>query len=213
VFIYCLIDFLFNNTLFAQYPGMGAFRAQQTMNMANQQMQMQMQMQLSRNWLKSAGSGDDYEVTFKDSSKKKITSFMYTDTVLHKNFIVLVDKKFAKSDSLHRNRKIYPGETLSITYLSGFNGESNLNGAPVDSCWRFRVITGQLTVYGKYPDGYEEEFPASAIIAIQLKNAPEVTYSETTLGQLIANDPKAVQQFNKKKYYKAIMKFNYDAEK
>lgn len=100
----CLLFILFANNSFAQYPGMGAFRAQQSQQFMNQQMQMQMNMQ-SFNWRASAGKGDKYKVTFKDSSVKELVSFMYKDTIQHKNFLVFVDKKFKKSDSLHRYQK------------------------------------------------------------------------------------------------------------
>jgi hypothetical protein len=95
-------------TTWAQYPGMGAFRAQQSREFANQQMQTQMQMQMNMmNWRSNIGQGTAYQVTFKDSSVVNVISFLYTDTVLHKDFLVYENKKFHKSDSAHRYQKIY----------------------------------------------------------------------------------------------------------
>jgi len=197
-------------TFFAQYPGMAAFRAQQNQQFINQQMQMQMQMM---NWRQSAGKGDTYMVTFKDSSVKKVVSWMYTDTILHKNFLVLVDKKFPKSDSAHRTQKIYSDQTLYVSTIADYQSRQETYGTPTDSCWMFKVVSGAINVYSKYPQIAEGDFSPSSIIAIQLNDGQMVKYSVENLKQMVAGDSDAIENIEKKNYYKAIKKYNRNAEK
>jgi hypothetical protein len=82
---------------------MGAFRAQQSRQFVNQQLQTQSMM---HNFSTNAGNGTPYTVTFKDTSTKRVVSYMYSDTVLHKKFLVFVDKKFKRSDSVHRSKNL-----------------------------------------------------------------------------------------------------------
>jgi len=91
--------FFYSLRAFAQYPGMAAVRAQQNQQFMNQQMQMQMNMQMqmsmNRNWKSYAGEGGRYRLTLKDSTTTKVTSWMFHDSVLRKNFLVYEDDEFA----------------------------------------------------------------------------------------------------------------------
>jgi hypothetical protein len=205
----------------AQYPGMGAFRAQQSRQFANQQMQTQMQMMANMNWRQNAGQGDSYYVTFKDSTQKKVVSYMYYDSVQRKNFLILVDKKFPKSDSVHRFRKIYPEQTLS---LSSGQEEWLKYGFPTDSCWTFKVITGAITVYAKNTDylvitktpllsSEVSDFSPAAIIGIQLNDGPVEKLTKETVSKMVSQDPKAVALLEKRGMCDAVERYNKDIEK
>ena len=196
---------------FAQYPGMGAFRAQQSQQFVNQQMQMQMQM----NSIALAGQGDIYEVTFKDSSVKKVTSYFYTDTILNKEYLLFVDKKFPKSDSIHRYKKIYPEQTLYISTIRDNASKVETYGVPKDSCWMFKVVNGAINVYAKYYEVYDSQFNyPRAIIAIQLgDDGPMINYNIINLKQMVAQDSEALDCIENKKYHKAIKVYNRNAKK
>lgn len=197
----------------AQFPGMAAVRAQQNQQFMNQQMQMQMQMlQMSMNWRQNAGKGDTYLITFKDSSVKKVISWMFTDTILHKNFLVLVDKKFPKSDSAHRTQKIYSDQTRYISTIADYQSNTEIYGVATDSCWMFKVMGGSINVYSRYFKDFEYDFHNS-VIAIQLNDGPIVKYSTDALKQMVGQNADALAYIEQKNYYKAVKKYNHDAEK
>ncbi|MBS1521736.1 MAG: hypothetical protein JST50_12115 [Bacteroidetes bacterium] len=213
--------FFYSLQAFAQYPGMGAVRAQQSRQFVNQQMQMQMQMMNNLNWRQNAGKGDTYTVTFKDSTVKKVVSFMYTDTVLHKNFLVYVDKKFPKSDTIHRNQKIYTDQTKYISVIGDYRSGAEMYGVPTDSCWMFKVIDGSLAVYARSLNYLTERggllnetnFDPSAIVGIQLNDGPIEKYSKDNLIKMVGQNADALEAIGKGKYYKAVTRYNRDAEK
>lgn len=188
----------------------------------NQQMQFMQQMQMnSMNWRRNAGQGEPYNVTFKDSTKKKVVSYMYYDTVRRKSFLVFVNKKFPKSDSAHRFQKIYPDQTLNLSF-----GEHEWvkNGIPTDSGWTFKVITGAITVYAKSIDYAAitktpafgapiSDFVPAAIIGIQQNDGPMEKLTKETVSKMISQDTKAVALLEKKGMYEAVERYNRDAEK
>jgi hypothetical protein len=207
---------------FAQYPGMGALRAQQNQQFMNQQMQRQMNM----NWKTSAGQGYSYYVTFKDTTRKQVTSYMYNDTVLHKNFLILVNKKFPKSDSAHRFQKIYPDQTLNITIVTIAIDESDdaKYGLPTDSGWIFKVIGGPLSVYAKNVDylktiktplvgNPDMDLNLPSIIGIQLDGHPMEKLTKENLLIVLSNNTEASKDIEAGHYLKGITKYNKNAGK
>jgi len=214
--------FLYSLNASAQHAGMAAVRAQESRQYMNQQMQMQMDMMMmSRNWRQSAGKGSTYQVTFKDSSVKEVTSFMYIDTVLHKNFLVLVDKKFPKSDSTHRYQKIYSDQTRYISTIADYRSNTDIYGVPTDSCWSFKVIDGPIAVYARSfnylteKEGLlnEQELDLPTIIGVQQNDGPIEKFNKENLVKMVGQNAEVLEYIEKKKYYKAIKKYNKDAEK
>src|SRR3569833_293873 len=176
----------------------------------NQQMQMQMQMNMimNANWRSNVGQGTDFQVTFKDSSVMDVTSFLYTDTVSHNNFLVYENKKFHKSDSAHRYQKIYSDQTLYIAVNAKSNTIQPSYGVPLDSCWMFKVVSGAVNVYSKYPELYSELSTKNTNANQTSKDVPMVKYSELDLMKMVGQDRDAAELINKKKFYKAVMKYN-----
>jgi hypothetical protein len=195
----------------AQYPGMQAVYSKMALQNANQHMMMMMQMNM--NWRTNAGDGDEYQVKFKDSTIKKVVSFIYADTILHKNFLVFVDKKYKKSDSAHRYQKIYPEQTLYISTIVDYRSNREIYGTPVDSCWKFKPISGAISVYAKYKEMGKDDFSPSTIVGIQLNDGDIVKYNVENLKQMVGQDAHALEEIQKKNYYKAIMKYNRNVEK
>jgi endonuclease III-like uncharacterized protein len=74
-------------------------------------------------------------------------------------------------------------------------------------------MSGALNVYSKYPQIAQGDFLTSSIIAIQLNNGQMVKYSVENLKQMVAGDTDALENIEKKNYYKAIKKYNRNAEK
>jgi hypothetical protein len=221
-FLICAASILLAGKASAQYPGMNKVYSDISRQNANQQTQMQMQMMENMNWRTGAGQGTIYQVTMKDSSVKKVVSYMYTDTILHKNFLLFVNKKFPKSDTAHRNQKIYSNETLYIsTVINNASGEETF-GVPTDSGWMFKVLSGPISVYAKSLDYLnttvvmfvsDSEFAPSAIVGIQLNDGPIEKYTKENLIKMVGQDADALESIGKNKYYKAVKKFNRDAEK
>jgi hypothetical protein len=198
----------------AQYPGMAAVRQQMSSQFAQQQMQMQMNAMM---WLNNGDIPNykhDYEVILKDSTKIIVKSKIYSDTSLHKTYLLLVDKSFSKSDMVHRERKIFPGETLNIS-RSGYDAHGHtatFNGMPTDTCWLFKVISANISAYS-FLSEQGNYFSYSTITGIQKGDGPIVHFSPGNLKKLIADDPAAMKYFDKKKYDKALEKYNKNAGK
>lgn len=200
---------------FAQYPGMGAFRAQQNQQFINQQMRMQMQMMNMRG-VTATLQEYDFNVTMRDSTTKEITSAIYTDSVTKKHFIVWVDKKYKKSDT-NRYKKIYPTQTLSLTCVLTKKDEDNpgsyLPGKITDSCWMFKTLSGAINVYTY--DGYNDagQVDQTAIVGIQLNNGAILQFNEGNLKTMVGQNAKALELIADKKYLRAIKRYNKDIEK
>jgi hypothetical protein len=191
---------------------MTQFRANQNTQFINQQMQKQMQMMN----LRGVTSGDieyDFEVIMKDSTKKQVTSAIYSDST-KKHFIVYVDKKY-KRDDKNRYKIIYPSETITlICVLDARNDYYNTPGhyirsIPTDSCWMFKVISGRINLYSSMVNSLTE----TNAVGIQVNDGPIIPFNEDNLKPIITNDQDAMKRFENKKYIKAIKKYNDDVEK
>jgi hypothetical protein len=215
IFSIGVLSISITKTSFGQYPGMGAFRAQQNQQFINQQMRMQMQM-LNMRGVTATLQEYDFNVTMRDSTTKEITSAIYTDSVTKKHFIVWVDKKYKKSDT-NRYKKIYPIQTLSLTCVLTKKDEDNpgsyLPGKITDSCWMFKTLSGAINVYTY--DGYNDAGQAdqTAIVGIQLNNGPVLQFNEGTLKTMVGQNAKALELIADKKYLRAIKRYNKDIEK
>lgn len=209
--------FFYSLNASAQYPGMAAFRAQQTMQLANQQMRMQMQMMNMRGVI-GTSQEFDFDVMMLDSTKKQITSAVYTDTITKKHFIVWVDKKYKKSDT-NRYKKIFPTQTRSLTCVlipksdDGDEPGSYLPGKITDSCWMFKIISGPINAYGYTIQNDTNPLDPSIIVGIQVNNGPILPFNDNNLKTFVAGDPRAVELVANKKYVRAIKRYNSDHQK
>ena len=197
----------------AQYPGMRAVYS----NMARQQQQQSMQNQMAMMGRMNGGRAMLYnpeyafEVVLKDSTKKQVYSMLYNDTTLHKNYLLVVNKKYPKSDTAHRFQKIYPDQTLQISRLDYY--DKAIKGVANDSCWLFKTISGPITAYSYLSEQSGPNFNPGTIVCIQLNDGPIVKYNEDNLKQMVGDDADALENIQKKNYYKAIKKYNSHAEK
>jgi hypothetical protein len=212
-----IILFVFSAKVsWGQYPGMAAVRQQWSNQFAQQQMQMQMNSMMLFNNADIPNFKYDYEVILKDSTKIMVKSKIYNDTSKHKTYLLLVDKSIPKSDMAHRERKIYPDQTLGISRQVEAEDAANrpipFKGMPTDSCWLFKTITARISAYS-FLGEQGDDFSYSTITGIQKGNGPIIHFSPDNLKQMIADDPDAMKFFDKKKYPKAIDRYNVDADK
>ena len=192
-----------------------AFRADLNRMMSRQFMDNQMQLSMMRlnQYYGNLETNVKYnfKVTMKDSSKQEVSSKIYLDTTLHKNYLILENKKLAKSDSL-RKRRIYPGQTLNISrdVVGGFyNTRSAITGMANDSCWLFKVISGSsINVYSFLSVGEGGDFEPVTVAAIQQNNGPIVKVNPKSLEAMITGDDDAVKALINKNYLKAIKIYN-----
>ncbi len=199
------------NSLLAQPP---QFQGQLNNMRRNDEMRMQNQMMNMRG---ATGDGDfNFVVMLRDSTKIKVRSAMFIDSATKKRFIVMIDKRYAKSDT-NRYKKIFPSQTIylkrDVSKEDGSRADLYYRGRPVDSCWMLQVATGAINVYSYLSDRDFMAFETSSIKGIQLNGGPIVQYSEENLKQMIVSDYEAMEFFQKRKYIKAIRKFNQDVEK
>lgn len=179
---------------------------------AAQNMNMQMRMMSNMNMMNSmrwnykdnmfTNNKLTFEVLFKDSTEKEVKSKIYIDTVSRKTYIIWVDKSLDKKDP-KREQKIYPAELKGMEIYSGSYEGTYCKNLTTDSCWMFKVISGEINVYSN----------ALAIVAIQKHDGPVVPFNLSNLQEMVKDDPKANKFFDKKDYLKAINKYNDNHEK
>jgi len=90
-------------TSFAQYPGMGALYSK--MNSASIHQHMYGGTFGFKNTAEYNPSYT-YIVTFKDSTKTQVESRIYSDTSLHKSYLLLVNDKFPRKDPKRKQKNI-----------------------------------------------------------------------------------------------------------
>lgn len=198
----------------------GQFQGQLNTMRFNNEMQFQNQMwmqMMNMRGVNASGGECEFLVIFKDSTKLKVTSAMYRDSATKKRFVIFIDKKYGKKDT-NRYKKIYPSQTLSIKDNSYGGNRANADmfgkGVPNDTCWTFKVMDGPITVYSYLSmNGLMGTFDNTSITGLQSNNGPVVAYSDDKLKQMLSSDSTASVYFQKKKVYKAVKKFNSDAEK
>ncbi|RYY35963.1 MAG: hypothetical protein EOP46_08170 [Sphingobacteriaceae bacterium] len=177
------------------------------------QMQMNHMNMMSMMSLYSRNSNSNPKYTFtvklKDSTVKEVKSIIYADTSLHKSYLLLVDKSFKKSDP-KRETKIYVDQTLSISRETP--SREIVTGSPTDSCWLFKVVEGPVKAYS-FLAGNTSFYDQYSIVGIQKGNDPIEPFKPENLKKMIAADPKATEQFNKKHYLKALKTYNKNAAK
>jgi hypothetical protein len=204
----------------AQYPGMAAFRASQTMQFANQQMQMQMMAMVGMRGASNTSLEYPFQVLMRDSSRIQITSAIYNDTSKKKSYLLIVEKKFKKTDT-NRFRRIYPSQTLSIDQSTEVltNKPNQIQyayhnfGKPTDSCWMFKVKAGAITAYSYSCEDWNDYYSPSTVVGIQVRDEPIVQFNAENLKKMIESDLEAMKYFDKKKYFKAIDRYNKDSRK
>jgi hypothetical protein len=212
-----LFVFIAKNSL-AQYPGMRAVYHNIAMQNLNRQMQFMM-MNMNNN-AQIANKKYSFMVTLKDSSKKTVKSKIYFDTSSHKSYLLLVDKKFPKSDPANREQKIYADQTLSLSrsdsiYMERSDETKNwieIKGVANDSCWMFKAKVGPISIYS-FLSEVEMYFDPATICGVQLNDGPVVKYNSENLKTMIGQDKEAMKYLDKKNYYEAIDKFNRDIVK
>jgi len=155
-----------------------------------------------------------YQVVLRDSSKIEADSKIWDDVVLHKSYILYIDKKYPKSDHEHRERKIYPNETLNISRIGvdSRDYDATLTGIATDSCWMFQVISGSINAYS-YLSEQNDMFNPVTIVGIQKGDGIIHPYNPKNLQQMILGDYDALKDFDNQKYVDAIKKYNRDAKK
>jgi hypothetical protein len=209
--------------VFAQLPpGMRQVYANMNNQFINQRM-MSMQMMNLNRYSSNENQKYDFTVLMKDSSKLEVSSKMYNDTSRHKNYLLLVDKKYPKNDS-RREQKIYPDQTFgisrktSIYYEKGADNKYHLaqiSGNPTDSCWFFKSIEGKINAYSylSETDKTNSYITPDILCAIQLDDGPIVKLNAAALTAIVGQNEDVLAFIKKEKYYKAIKRFNKDFEK
>jgi hypothetical protein len=166
-----------------------------------------------------------YVVTMTDGSKLEVYSKIYLDTVLHKNYLVFVDKNLKRSDP-NRIKKIYPSQTRSIARNLLLEDDQVVRkkfdsplpvyftGFAAGSCWLFKIIEGPINVYSFFSEKMGTYFFApESIIALQSGDGDMVNITEDNIKMMVGQDINALMAIQKKDYLGAIQKYNRDTEK
>jgi hypothetical protein len=228
LFLFGITLVFFSEASLAQFPGMKQVNAQLNKQFMNQQMNMMMHMNMSMrsragNSSKIPGAENEYtyKVVMKDGSQQTITSYIYFDTLQKKSYLLLVDKRYPRSDTAHRKVKIYSTQTISISRdATPSNPDDSVakrewfDGMATDSCWLFKAIKGKINLYSFVSElGNSYLFDPSTIAAVQYGTGAIEKFEPDAFKAFIGNDEKAMKYFDKKNYFDAVKRYNKDAAK
>ena len=141
-----------------------------------------------------------FKVYFKDSSIKRVFGELKTDSL--SEYLLWEDKTLKEKDSA-RVKKIFPAQTVCI--VRDDSGLPPFKGTSFDSCWLFKVIEGKITAYSTIAD---EEVPIDYVQYIQKDNNQVLKMTPDNLELILMDNDEALKLFKKKKYLKAIIKYN-----
>jgi hypothetical protein len=171
----------------------------------------------------AANQKHSFTVVMADGTSWDFDSKIYTNPTLRKSYVFFVNDKLPKTDT-NRNVVIYPGQTKKLirkdaVVFVGSKGndgpkEEPLAAVPKDTCWMFKIYAGAISIYSyKAETDASQYFDFSTMVGIQSGDDPIMRYSEENLRKLISSDAEAMELFYKKDYYKAIKKFDKNAER
>ncbi|MBS1603416.1 MAG: hypothetical protein JST42_12170 [Bacteroidetes bacterium] len=142
-----------------------------------------------------------FKVLMKDSSTLEVVARIDADSLTR--YLVYTDHSVKRSDS-GRIKKIYPSQTLAISRIDRPD-VYEYTGIPADSCWLFPAIKGSLTAYAALAEDVIDE---AFLLYIQKGAGPLTRLTGDNLEANIKGDEKAGRLLKKKKYSRAIIKFN-----
>lgn len=147
----------------------------------------------------------NFRIMFNDGTEIMATGTMKTDSSSY--YLLLENKAFEKKDSA-RYKKIRPSETKYI-FRTDIEGGGEYKGIATDSCWLFEKIEGVVNAYTPLP----EDFVADSLITYLQKGdtARLVKMSGENISDVLGGDEKALKLAKKKRYIKAIAKYNDDS--
>jgi len=148
-----------------------------------------------------------FKVLMKDSSTLELVAKIDADSLTR--YLVYTDRSVKRSDS-GRTKKIYPSQTISISRMDQY-GAPQITGIAADSCWLFPVLRGQLI--SAYAALAEDEIDDGFLLYFQAKDGPLIRLTDDNLEAAIKGNEKAERLLKKKKYSRAINKFNSVLEK
>jgi hypothetical protein len=151
-------------------------------------------------------SPQKYTITIllRDSTVKKVRTYFEYDQQKKSSFISIKNRKLPKSDS-NRTDRIYPTETLKITAILNETLDTLSTGFINDTAWLFKVISGKITVFSFEP---ETDISIMQVAAIQVENGPIEEFNIQRLEAFLKENEKAMKEFRKMKYAKAIDIYN-----
>lgn len=142
-----------------------------------------------------------YFADMKDGARLEVNSSIFKDPESGKHFLYYNDKGLIK--------KIFPDQTLRIIKQNPYLKEKNfkdifddipLVGVPLDSCWRFQVIRGEI-------DGYSSFYKSIQVNEVRL-NDKIIPVDSKELENILMGNQKAYEAFLNKEYFQAISIFN-----
>gem|GEM_PF-4677424 len=168
---------------------------------------------VNNNWMFNfpPPGGDDgpsvhrFRVVYTDGTQKAITAVMLKDTTSY--YLLYENKAYAKKDSA-RHQKIRPAQTQLI-YRTDMEEGGEYAGIATDSCWLFTKFSGAVNAFTPSPDDYLKD---SSITYLQKgTHGVLLKMSQENLESIVGDDHKALDLAKKKKYLKALQRYNDDA--
>lgn len=174
----------------------------------NQARFMQNQMRMNSSMFNNQSTDFNLTVELKDGSRHNFNSFFYYDTILKKAYVEKIDRKLSKKDT-NRVQKIYVHQTARVTAFENAGLKVPSMGVITDSCWLFPVVRGTITLYAFSPQISD---PNLKIFGMQTNFGSIQPFDEQKIELLVADNPKALKEFKKKRFMKAVEIYNLSAK-
>ncbi|HEY5408132.1 MAG TPA: hypothetical protein VIJ92_13640 [Ginsengibacter sp.] len=136
------------------------------------------------------------------SNDSTITIFGKINSDSSLQYLRWEDKSVGKKDTA-RFKRIYPYQTKSI--IRNDRNSVQFSGIATDTCWLFTAVAGAINCYSPVAD---EDLTKGYIRYIQKNNGPLLEMSADNLREMLQDNDKALNFFIRKKYDKAISKYN-----
>ena len=143
-----------------------------------------------------------FDFMLKNSRRRLSTaSKIYMDSIKRKTYIVYDDITLRDNDP-RKILKIYPFDLQSIS-IKNDNARVFQPQLTTDSCWMFKAIKGEITVYSN----------GLAPVALQQHDGTIQQFNKNILLSIINDDKAAMELYNKGEYIEAIQKYNRNYKK
>jgi hypothetical protein len=142
-----------------------------------------------------------FKIVFNDGKDTIIYAQINADRP--SDYLLMINKSLSKKDSAYKT-KIYPSQTKYISRIDIVT-RKEYAGSPRDSCWLFPLIDGKMNAYSRMAEHDADDW---SVQFIQVDNGPMISVNDPKALELFIMNERAYDLFAKKRYAKAINKYN-----
>lgn len=160
------------------------------------------------NYVGTVSMKHHFKVTLVDGRDSDIYTKIVADSP---NYYLAVENKAVGKKDSGRHVKLFPSQTKSISHVDPTTGKDYV-GIPHDTCWLFKVIGGKINAYTPLAEISVDDVFIRYLQAGDDGPLIPVTDSAAAVA-LFGGEERSAELFSKKKYNRAVNRFNRKGEK